>query len=104
MESGTLPQHLKDIKMGVEVRLFALSRFGAHPETSVAQMAIKRNWLGVVELWSAGWMKLAQQAPRSITPSLHYTSVPCGEGKYTTEALSHGATFAKATAAMGEVA
>jgi hypothetical protein len=50
-----------------------VSRFGAHPETSAAQMAIKRNWLGVVELWSAGWMKLAQQAPRSITPSLHYS-------------------------------
>ncbi len=44
-------------------------------------MAIKRNWLGVVELWSAGWMKLAQQAPRSITPLLHFS-----RGKHTATA------------------
>jgi hypothetical protein len=50
------------------------SSFGAQPGTSAPQVAMKRNWREVWELWSIGRPKLAQQASHSITPTLLYST------------------------------
>jgi hypothetical protein len=73
--------------------------FGAQSETSVAQVAIKRNWHGVWELWSVGWMKLAQQAPHSITPTLLYSISRGGRGY--SGLLQHDVVHVLANGAIG---